>query len=48
VKILLLGATGRTGQCIIEEALKKGHQISAIARDIREVVNLTDKPVASS
>ena len=33
MKILLLGATGRTGKQIIEEALKKGHTISAIARD---------------
>lgn len=33
MKILLLGATGRTGQQLIEEALKKGHKISAIARD---------------
>jgi uncharacterized protein YbjT (DUF2867 family) len=33
MKILLLGATGRTGKHIIEEALKKGHQISAIARN---------------
>lgn len=33
MKILLLGATGRTGIQIIEEALKKGHQISAIARN---------------
>ncbi|MBN2215531.1 MAG: NAD(P)H-binding protein [Bacteroidales bacterium] len=32
MKILLLGATGRTGKHIIEEAIKKGHQISAIAR----------------
>lgn len=33
MKILLLGATGRTGKYIIEEALKRGHTISAIARD---------------
>jgi len=33
MKILLLGATGRTGKFVIEEALKRGHQISAIARD---------------
>ena len=33
MKILLLGATGRTGKLVIEEALKKGHEISAIARD---------------
>ena len=33
MKILLLGATGRTGKHVIEEALKKGHTITAIARD---------------
>ncbi|MBN1186929.1 MAG: SDR family oxidoreductase [Bacteroidales bacterium] len=33
MKILLLGATGRTGNQIIEEAVKRGHKISAIARD---------------
>jgi uncharacterized protein YbjT (DUF2867 family) len=33
MKILLLGATGRTGKFIIEEALKRGHKISAIARE---------------
>lgn len=33
MKILLLGATGRTGQEIIKEALIRGHKISAIARD---------------
>ena len=33
MKILLLGSTGRTGKQIIEEALRRGHKISAIARD---------------
>ena len=33
MKILLLGATGRTGKKIIEEAVKRGHEISAIARN---------------
>ena len=33
MKILVLGATGRTGKRIIEAALKRGHKISAIARD---------------
>ena len=33
MKILVLGATGRTGKYIIDEALKKGHKISAIARN---------------
>jgi len=33
MKILLLGATGRTGIHIIKEAIKRGHNISAIARN---------------
>ena len=33
MKILLLGATGRTGKLIIEEAIKRGYKISAIARN---------------
>ena len=33
MKILLLGATGRTGRHIIAEALRRGHEISAIVRD---------------
>jgi len=33
MKILLLGATGRTGKYIIAEAIKRGHTISAIARN---------------
>ena len=32
MKILLLGATGRTGRLVIEEAIRRGHKISAIAR----------------
>jgi uncharacterized protein YbjT (DUF2867 family) len=32
MKILLLGATGRTGKLVIEEAIRRGHEISAIAR----------------
>jgi uncharacterized protein YbjT (DUF2867 family) len=33
MKILLLGSTGRTGRLVIEEAIRRGHKISAIARD---------------
>jgi len=33
MKILLLGATGRTGKFIIQEAIRRGHKISAIARN---------------
>jgi uncharacterized protein YbjT (DUF2867 family) len=33
MKILLLGATGRTGKLVIDAATRRGHKISAIARD---------------
>lgn len=33
MKILLLGSSGRTGKLVIEEAIRRGHKISAIARD---------------
>jgi uncharacterized protein YbjT (DUF2867 family) len=39
MKILILGATGRTGKYLIEEALKKGHKVSAIARDPNKLKN---------
>lgn len=33
MKILVLGATGRTGKLVVAEAIKRGHKVSAIARD---------------
>ena len=33
MRILILGATGRTGKHIVEEAVRRGHKVSAIARD---------------
>ena len=33
MRILLLGATGRTGKYIIEEAVRRKHAVTAIARD---------------
>lgn len=32
MKILLLGATGRTGKLVLQEALKKGFQVNCLAR----------------
>ena len=37
MKVLVLGATGRTGKLIIEEAIKRGHKVSAIARDPEKI-----------
>ena len=39
MKILLLGATGRTGKYIIEEAVRRGHTVSAIARNPEKLKN---------
>jgi putative NADH-flavin reductase len=33
MKILLFGATGRTGKLILQKALKDGHEVTAIVRD---------------
>jgi uncharacterized protein len=33
MNLFLLGATGRTGQLIVEQALSRGHGITAIVRD---------------
>ncbi|MEJ2052990.1 MAG: NAD(P)H-binding protein, partial [Calditrichaceae bacterium] len=37
MKILLLGATGRTGKRIIEQALQRGHKIAAIVRKPEDI-----------
>ena len=33
MKILLFGATGRTGKIILQKALNDGHEVTAIVRD---------------
>src|SRR4051812_6586795 len=33
MKILILGATGRTGRHLLNEALQKGHTVHALVRD---------------
>jgi uncharacterized protein YbjT (DUF2867 family) len=33
--VLVLGAAGRTGRCLVEQALAQGHQVTAFARDTR-------------
>lgn len=37
MKLLVLGATGRTGQHIVEQGLAKGHEITALVRDPSKV-----------
>ncbi|MFW6317495.1 MAG: NAD(P)-dependent oxidoreductase [Halorubrum sp.] len=33
MRILVLGATGRTGRPLVEQALERGHEVVAFARD---------------
>lgn len=33
MKLLILGATGRTGRSLLEQALAAGHEVTALARD---------------
>jgi putative NADH-flavin reductase len=33
VRLALLGATGRTGRLVLDQALAQGHQVTALARD---------------
>jgi putative NADH-flavin reductase len=37
MKIALIGATGNVGRRIVAEALRRGHQVTAIARDVSKV-----------
>ncbi|MGO1244222.1 MAG: NAD(P)-dependent oxidoreductase [Sphingobacterium sp.] len=37
MKILLLGATGRTGRLIVEEALKQGYELNVLVRDKNKI-----------
>jgi len=37
MKILLLGATGRTGQLLLEQALERGHIVHALVRDKQKI-----------
>ena len=37
MKILILGATGRTGKLILEEALNQGYDINCLVRDPKKI-----------
>src|SRR5262249_29182798 len=37
MKILLFGATGNVGRCIVKEALNRGHQVIGVVRDPQAV-----------
>mgnify|MGYP006192224801 CR=1 FL=1 len=36
-KIAIIGATGRAGSQLLEEALRRGHSVTAIARDTSKI-----------
>ncbi|MBP5140846.1 NAD(P)-dependent oxidoreductase, partial [Pseudomonas chlororaphis] len=38
-KIAIIGATGRAGSQLLEEALRRGHSVTAIARDPAKIGN---------
>ncbi len=44
MKILLLGATGRTGKLVLQQALKKGFQVNCLARNSERIP--TDKNIS--
>ena len=48
MKLLILGATGRTGRIIIEEVVKAGHEAVAIARDPEKLEGINAAVVAGS
>ncbi len=43
MKVLLLGATGRTGKLALEQLLAQGHQVHALVRDKSKVTSSSDK-----
>lgn len=37
MKIFLLGATGRTGKLVVDEALQRGHELNCLVRDAQKI-----------
>jgi putative NADH-flavin reductase len=37
MNVLILGSTGRTGRCLVKQALEQGHRVTAYARDPRRL-----------
>src|SRR5829696_7242970 len=44
VKVLLIGATGATGQILMREALEQGHEVTALARNPSAVAPEDHRP----
>ncbi|WP_125764082.1 NAD(P)-dependent oxidoreductase [Companilactobacillus hulinensis] len=43
MKILIIGATGQTGRCVIQSALDAGHEVTAFARHTESLNELDDQ-----
>lgn len=39
MKVLVFGATGKTGQLVVERALKEGHDVTVLVRDTGKIQN---------
>jgi uncharacterized protein YbjT (DUF2867 family) len=40
MKVLVVGATGSIGRLVVEEAIRQGHTVPALARDLRKASRL--------
>jgi putative NADH-flavin reductase len=43
MKILLLGATGRTGKYVVDEALQQGYELNCLVRDSQKIKHASDR-----
>jgi putative NADH-flavin reductase len=43
MKILILGATGRTGKYVLEEALNKGYEVNVLVRNAKKINTKSEK-----
>lgn len=41
--VLLLGASGSIGRLVVDEALRSGHVVRALARDIAKISDLSER-----
>lgn len=44
-RLAVFGAGGRAGRAITEEALRRGHRVTAVVRDPRKHAGIADRPV---
>ena len=43
MKILLLGATGRTGKLVVDEALQRGYELNCLVRDPQKIKSVHER-----